>query len=150
MAARGPRPLALKPPLRLALTPLLMLLGLLPDRGGALMKEAVEHVKCEVCEMAVEAVSSYAKENAINDEDSLSDMLEGLCSVKKKEGRWVSRLDIVREDDDAQLTVQRMDNPGFCKNECLTVQRACQAAVESKAEDLVSWLQAGKSVKEMK
>mmetsp|Transcript_128660 Transcript_128660/g.320906 ORF Transcript_128660/g.320906 Transcript_128660/m.320906 type:complete len:235 (+) Transcript_128660:84-788(+) len=146
MAARGLRLSSLRLPLQLPL----LFLGLLPDRGDAIMKEAVEHVKCEICEMAVEAASSYAKENAINDEDGLNDMMEGLCSVKKKEGRWVSRLDIVREDEDAQLTVQRMDTPGFCKNECLTVQRACQASVDSKADDFVSWLLKGKSVKEMK
>lgn len=129
----------------------LLLLGLLPERGSAIMKEAVEHIKCEVCEMAVDEASAYAKENAlISDEDGLNDMLEGLCSVKKKEGRWVSKLDIVREDEDAQLTLQKMENSGFCKTECLTVQRACQASVDSKADQLVSLLQGGKSVKEMK
>merc|ERR1712129_533535 len=106
--------------------------------------------QCEVCNIAMDEASQYVKENSIVDEDNMADMLEGLCSVKKKEGRWVSMLDIVREDDDAQLAVVRQETPGFCKSECLLVQRACQAAIKNKEEKLQSMLLKGKRPKELK
>merc|ERR1719410_1941697 len=98
----------------------------------------------------MEEAHTYAVENKLEDEDELSDMVDGLCSVKNKEGRWVSKLDIVREDSESQLTVERQQTMGFCKSECLTVQRACSAALKGREEDLVSMLQGRKSAKEMK
>merc|ERR1712154_669399 len=98
----------------------------------------------------IEEAAVYAKENSINEEDALTDLVENLCSVKKKEGRWVSKLDIVREDSDAQLSLQRQDTPGWYKAECLVVQRACEASLKGKDETLVEMLQSGKNLRDMK
>merc|ERR1712079_118084 len=76
--------------------------------------------------------------------------VDGLCSVKEKAGRWVSKLDIVRDDSDSQLTLEKQPTMGFCKSECLTVQRACSAALKGREEDLVKMLQGHKSAKELK
>lgn len=119
-------------------------------KKGRVSKEAIAHVQCEVCELLAESVSSYAKEHAIHDEDGIADMLEGACSVKKLEGRWVSTLDIVRKDSDAQLSVVRQETPGYCRQECLIVQRACEASLKNKEEDLTSMLLQGKTVQDMK
>merc|ERR1719356_483043 len=99
---------------------------------------------------AMVEVHKYAEENTIRDEDGLTDLVDGLCSMKKKEGRWVTKFDIVREDSDAQLAIEKMPTMGVCKNECLTVQRACENVLKDKEEKLVSFLLNGKSVKEMK
>merc|ERR1719262_790764 len=101
-----------------------------PRRGaGAPTKEGIAHVQCKVCEMAMKEARDYATENNIKDDDSLSDMIDGLCSVKKKEGKWVSMLDITREDDGAPLELTKKGMIGYCKSECLTVQRACTASL---------------------
>merc|ERR1719230_1557544 len=39
---------------------------------------------------------------------------------------------------------------GFCKNECLIIQRACAAALKGKEELLIELLQKGKSAKDIK
>mmetsp|Transcript_85595 Transcript_85595/g.255100 ORF Transcript_85595/g.255100 Transcript_85595/m.255100 type:complete len:228 (-) Transcript_85595:56-739(-) len=122
----------------------------LPGARAAVSKEAVAHIQCQVCEIAVEQARSYASENKVEDEDGLTDLVDGLCSVKNKAGRWVSKLDITREDSDAQLTVEEQEGISVCKSECLTVQRACAAALRGQEESLVGWLQSSKSTKEMK
>mmetsp|Transcript_127231 Transcript_127231/g.360105 ORF Transcript_127231/g.360105 Transcript_127231/m.360105 type:complete len:227 (+) Transcript_127231:72-752(+) len=116
---------------------------------AAVSKEAVASIRCDVCGIAVQEARAYAQENTISDEDGLSDLVEGLCSVKKKEGRWVAKYDISREDDEAPLTLTRQ-GLGECRNECLTMQRACAAALKGQEEAMVELLMAGKGQNEMK
>eukprot|EP00929_Paragymnodinium_shiwhaense_P049087 TRINITY_DN24779_c0_g1_i1.p1 TRINITY_DN24779_c0_g1~~TRINITY_DN24779_c0_g1_i1.p1 ORF type:complete len:220 (+),score=74.41 TRINITY_DN24779_c0_g1_i1:73-732(+) len=123
-------------------------LSLIVQRGAAVSKEAVAHVACAVCELAVEEASKYIKENAIIDEDGVADVVDGLCSVKRKEGRWCSSIDITR--DDAALSIEKQGSIGECRNECLTAQRACQQALKDKEEDLVGLLLKGSAVKDLK
>jgi len=121
------------------LAPLFLLLqAQLPSVSSAIVKEAVDQIKCGVCEIAVKEAALYAKENKLYDEDSINDIVDGLCSIKHKAGRWTAKLDIVQMEPDAPLTLKRQTDIGFCKNECLTVQRACQAALKGKDETLAS------------
>lgn len=111
---------------------------------GGVNKDAVAHVQCQVCRQAVSEAVDYARDNAIKDEDGLADMVEGLCSSKKKEGRWVARYDIVRKGADAQLEIERQDGLGFCNSECLIIIRACEASLKGQDDALTSLLLAGK------
>merc|ERR1719215_2571340 len=99
-------------------------------------KEAIAHVSCQVCELAVTEAKAYAKENAIVDEDGIADLVDGLCSLKNKQGRWVSQIDIFRETADGRLQIEKQPGPGECKTECLTVQRACTQSLNGKEETL--------------
>lgn len=119
-------------------------------RGQSVSKEAIAHVQCQACEVAVQEARNFAKENAVLDEDSMSDMIEGVCSVKKKEGRWVAQYSLTREDNDAPLIMEKQEIQGFCNNDCLTVQRACEASFKGKEDTLVSLLLAKASVKDLK
>lgn len=113
-------------------------MSLLQDAAGV-AKEVVAHLQCQVCERAMQEVRTYAKENSITDEDSLTDLVDGMCSVKKKEGRWVTMLDVVREDSDV-LAVSKQPDMGVCRSECTAVQRACTTSIQGKEDDLVSML----------
>ncbi|CAK0836428.1 unnamed protein product [Prorocentrum cordatum] len=138
--AAGPRPLLL--PLVLAFL----------ARGvcGGVSKDAVAHVQCQVCEQAASEAVDFAKENAIKDEDGLADMVEGLCSSKKKEGRWVARYDVTRKGADAQLAIERQDGLGNCNSECLIIIRACEAALKGQDDALTSLLLAGKDARQIR
>merc|ERR1711860_302558 len=120
----------------------IVLCAILEHGDAGVSKEAIANIKCEVCGIAVQEARSYAQENSVNDEDGLSDLVEGICSVKKKEGRWVAKFDITREDDEAPLTLTKQ-GLGACKNECLTIQRACAASLKGQEETLVELLIAG-------
>mmetsp|Transcript_101030 Transcript_101030/g.290752 ORF Transcript_101030/g.290752 Transcript_101030/m.290752 type:complete len:242 (-) Transcript_101030:46-771(-) len=130
------------PAAAMALSSHLAHLMLASSVGGAsgIIKEAVAHIQCEVCGEAVAAAAAYLAENGIADEDGVTDVVENLCSVKKKEGRWVAKFDIVREDEDAQLTLSRQEDLGECRSECSTVQRACTAALDGMEEKFVEML----------
>eukprot|EP00435_Cladocopium_sp_Y103_P075506 s111_g58.t3 len=126
------------------------LLLALPQANAVVSKDAVASLQCQVCEHAVEEAIIYSKENKISSEDDLNDMIDGLCSVKKKEGRWVAHLDIVQEDPGGPLSVEKQDVLGYCKGECTVVQRACQSSLRGKEESLASMLQQDTGNKKMK
>eukprot|EP00928_Gymnodinium_smaydae_P055996 TRINITY_DN39448_c0_g1_i1.p1 TRINITY_DN39448_c0_g1~~TRINITY_DN39448_c0_g1_i1.p1 ORF type:complete len:233 (-),score=70.94 TRINITY_DN39448_c0_g1_i1:51-749(-) len=115
-------------------------------------KDAVAAVQCEVCNLAMREGKSYAEENALTSEDDLSDMVEAMCSVgkNKKAGRWVSKLDIVREDTDSPLSLVSKEDVGHCRQECLIIQKACKAALKGKEDTLVELLAKKASLADMK
>lgn len=77
-------------------------------------------------------------------EDEVVDFVDNICTLGKREGRWLRRLDV--QDADGYLTVENMTEYGECRNECLLVRKACQAALGSKQEDLVELLRSRPSV----
>merc|ERR1712093_619354 len=106
-------------------------------------------VKCQVCELAVQEAKEFAEENQLrSDEDQVTDMVEHLCSVKKKEGRWLMKLDLYQEED--ELKVLKNEDFGECHQECLTVQRACTQGLKGADEKLVSLIVKGSKVKALK
>eukprot|EP00930_Biecheleria_cincta_P090368 TRINITY_DN7973_c0_g1_i1.p1 TRINITY_DN7973_c0_g1~~TRINITY_DN7973_c0_g1_i1.p1 ORF type:complete len:222 (-),score=66.04 TRINITY_DN7973_c0_g1_i1:124-789(-) len=113
-------------------------------------KEAIASVSCETCEMAVEEAYNYARDNKVKEEDDLADLVDSLCSVKKKVGRWVSKLDIIQETPGEPLTLDKQELIGFCKSECTIISRACQNSLRGQEETLVSLLSSGSSPKKMK
>ncbi|CAJ1445105.1 unnamed protein product [Effrenium voratum] len=128
----------------------LLLLLAFSDAKAGVSKEAVGSLQCQICEIAVEEAIIYSRENKISGEDELSDMVDGLCSVKKKEGRWVSQLDVVQEDPGGPLSVEKQADIGYCRSECTIVQRACQTSLRGKEETLASLLQSGAKPKKIK
>mmetsp|Transcript_77197 Transcript_77197/g.196017 ORF Transcript_77197/g.196017 Transcript_77197/m.196017 type:complete len:240 (+) Transcript_77197:60-779(+) len=113
-------------------------------------KDVVEHVKCQVCELAMEHAVSHAEESKSKDEDSLADLVDGLCTIKKKEGKWTAHYDVVRRGSGGPLTLERQSNIGKCKSECLAIQRACASILKNKEETMVSVLMSGKGKSELK
>jgi len=110
-----------------------------PSSAGV-SKEVTAHIKCAVCKQAVKAASQWAKEKNTEDEDELTDGIDGLCSAQKDAGKWTTKIDIVRMDSDAPLKLDRRDQEGVCRQECKAVQRACRVAMKGKQEDLVELL----------
>merc|ERR1712139_258666 len=46
--------------------------------------------------------------------------------------------------------MERQDTVGYCKNDCLTISRGCQAALKGKEDELQSLLMAGSGIKDLK
>jgi len=101
-------------------------------------KEVVAQISCQTCHFAVDSLKHYAAESNVTEEDAMLDAIDGLCSVKKDQGKWVARVDIV-EVRPGELHLDAMkEGIGYCKSECISVQRACQAALKNKEEVLSS------------
>lgn len=113
-------------------------------------KEVVTHISCQACHFAVDAAMFHANDNNVTEEDAMLDVIDGLCSVKKDQGKWVARVDIV-ETQPGKLELQAMEEGiGYCKSECISVQRACQAALKSKEDVLSSMVLEGAKENEIK
>merc|ERR1739844_197697 len=95
-------------------------------------------------------VSEYVEENKIKEEDAIADVVDMMCSVKKKEGRWVSKYDITRDDDDSPLKLVGKETMGYCHSECMAIQRACVASLKSKEDVIIPLLVSRKGPEELK
>merc|ERR1740120_256081 len=83
---------------------------------------------------------THVKEKQVDDEDTLTDYVDNLCLPKKDEGKWILKLDISRDNPDAQLSIVKQDKIGQCREECKLLQVACYKAIEGKEETVVSML----------
>lgn len=124
-------------------------MALLRCGAGAVSKELIPHVQCITCAVAMEMAYGHAKENKIKEEDGLLDMIDALCSVKKPEGKWVAKVDIERGSD-GKFRLEPQEDLGYCKSECIAVQRACQASLKGKEEALVDLLMKGKEPEDLR
>lgn len=106
--------------------------------GAAVSKVIVAHIQCAVCKLAIKEARTYAKNNTMEEEDELSDMLENLCSPKKKEGQWLTKVDISKAGE--KLALDRREEVGECRNECKAVQQSCAKAIAGKDDTIVSLL----------
>mmetsp|Transcript_107135 Transcript_107135/g.194994 ORF Transcript_107135/g.194994 Transcript_107135/m.194994 type:complete len:238 (+) Transcript_107135:49-762(+) len=127
-----------------------LLSGLVGRCSAAVDKKVVSIIQCEVCKHAVKTAHSYKKDNTIVDEDDIAELVDGLCSVKQKVGRWTAKIDITRESATGPFTLVQQEDLGYCKAECTAVQRACQNAFKGLEEDFTDMLKAEKSVKSMR
>jgi len=62
----------------------------------AATQPAVAHIQCQICGQAVTEVHRMAQNLSASEEESLADLVDGICSLKKKEGQWLLSLDIIR------------------------------------------------------
>lgn len=113
----------------------LALAGLLVSVVG-INKEVVAHITCQTCNFAVDALIHHSQDSNITEEDAMLDVVDGLCSVKKDQGKWVARVDIVEKEPGQLELITMQDGIGYCKSECISVQRACQTALKSQDEVL--------------
>lgn len=117
---------------------------------GEVSNKVVEHVKCWACETAIEEAARAAENSKEKDEDTLAELVDGLCTLKKKEGKWTAKYDIVREGSDTPLEFEKQEGIGKCRMECLTIQRACAMVLKNKEETIVELLMSGKSADAIK
>jgi len=136
-------------PMRLLLATGLSITLCWQPASAQVSKEVVEHVKCQACEMAMLQAVQHAEEGKVKEEDALSDLVDGLCTIKKKEGKWTAQYDIVRKGSDGPLMLVKQDGIGKCKSECLALQRGCAASLKNKEESVVSMLLKGRSAEEL-
>eukprot|EP00747_Dinoflagellata_sp_TGD_P018544 gnl/TRDRNA2_/TRDRNA2_126571_c0_seq1.p1 gnl/TRDRNA2_/TRDRNA2_126571_c0~~gnl/TRDRNA2_/TRDRNA2_126571_c0_seq1.p1 ORF type:complete len:227 (+),score=65.60 gnl/TRDRNA2_/TRDRNA2_126571_c0_seq1:57-737(+) len=103
--------------------------------------EEVAQVKCEVCEFATLEAHALVVELGVDrkNEEELTDFAESICSLGKREGRWLRRLD-VKNMPDKHLQVVNKTEYGECRSECLLVRKACQVALKNKEDSIVDLL----------
>ena len=66
------------------------------------------------------------------------EMVEKVTNPNKDEGEWIMAIDLLESGD--KLLVKEMEQPGTCRTECKTVQRAAEEVVESADTDMAEKL----------
>jgi hypothetical protein len=106
----------------------------------------LKYISCDVCTKAVEELYETAAEarkvapyNKI-DEESIQDLIEGLCKSDEKSGEWIRELDIVTKNTEKGDFLV-LDTPGGmskCKEECNTIVESCKKLIDDDidADDL--------------
>ncbi|KAI3956769.1 hypothetical protein MKW92_014020 [Papaver armeniacum] len=104
-------------------------------------KEDIPFIKCQVCEKLAAQLHQQVdkKQTQISPkkvtEFDIIEIAENVCNLKKEEGDWILKIDIVENGKKLELVEQ--DTEGECNSECKTVERACQ---EPKIDVLVNYL----------
>merc|ERR1719232_1441651 len=94
----------------------------------------------------MESAARSAAELKEKDEDTVADLVDGLCTLKKAQGKWTAQYDIVRRVPDGPLKLQKQAGIGKCNSECVAIQRACTAVLKNKEDTVVSALLGSKSL----
>uniref|UniRef100_A0A7S0A0L1 Saposin B-type domain-containing protein n=1 Tax=Pyrodinium bahamense TaxID=73915 RepID=A0A7S0A0L1_9DINO len=119
------------------------------DLGAQRSAEAAR-LHCGVCGLLVGEARTLVEErggpSAALGREAMADLVERLCTLQAREGRWLRYLDIVGQ---RELRVERRGEPGECRSECVTVRAACGLTLRSQEEALVAALWEGLSVDEM-
>lgn len=106
----------------------------------------VKHVACDVCTKAVEELYETASEARKIapyhklDEETVQDLIEGLCKAEEKSGEWIRELDIVTKNTEKGDFLE-LETPGGvskCKEECGTIAESCKLLIDDEidADDL--------------
>mmetsp|Transcript_57299 Transcript_57299/g.100358 ORF Transcript_57299/g.100358 Transcript_57299/m.100358 type:complete len:220 (+) Transcript_57299:82-741(+) len=111
-------------------------------------KDAQAHIECYVCNLMVHEANEHKKNNKLIVEDDVADMIDGLCQTKRKEGRWVTSIDI-EMDKDKTLKIVKQADVGHCRKECGIARSACETALEDQEDDLKTMLLEDKAVPKM-
>ncbi|KAL9224723.1 hypothetical protein vseg_000732 [Gypsophila vaccaria] len=111
---------------------------------GVARKEDIPYIKCKVCERLAFEVNSlvHKKESQISpkkiSEYEIIEIVENVCNLKKEEGDWLLKIDIVEKGDHLELVDQ--DVEGHCNSECKTIERACQEVVGYSDTDVAEYI----------
>ena len=104
------------------------------------LKDDLKYIKCETCKKMVhEVVRRAALFSSVN---AVEELLEKVCDadLDGKEGRgddglWLSELDVSKQ---GQALVLQHKGPGYCRRECRTIAKACDAVMEKLEPDEVA------------
>jgi len=108
--------------------------------SAELQKGIIDQVKCQVCEAAMDSAVEFAAESKEKDEDAIADVVDGLCTVKKPQGKWTAKYDVQQKKAGQQLVIVKQEGIGKCNSECAAIQRACSAVLKNKEDDIVALL----------
>ncbi|KAK9715785.1 hypothetical protein RND81_06G189300 [Saponaria officinalis] len=120
----------------------------LKKQEGVARKEDIPFIKCQVCEKLASEVYSLVqkKESQISpkkiSEYQIIEIVENVCNLKKEEGDWILKIDIVEQGDKLKLVDQ--DVEGVCNSECKTIERACQEVMGYSDTDVAEYIYARK------
>lgn len=97
-------------------------------------------VQCEICHLVAAQIWSQmetaARDMARNHlgEVELEAIAERVCIPEDADGEWVTMLDIV--EDNGSLTLQKQEEIGECRRECMTVVHVCRQLFEEHHEEV--------------
>ncbi|RWR73587.1 Saposin B [Cinnamomum micranthum f. kanehirae] len=107
-------------------------------------KEDIPFIKCQVCQKLANQLHHQVniKQSQISpkkiSEFQIIEIAESVCNLKKEEGEWIPRIDIVEKGDALELIEQ--DTEGQCNSECKTIERACQEVMGFYDTDVAEYI----------
>ncbi|XP_077211423.1 uncharacterized protein LOC143846755 [Tasmannia lanceolata] len=107
-------------------------------------KEDIPFIKCQVCQKLATQLYHQLKKKETQispkkvSEFQIIELAENVCNLKKEEGDWILRIDIVEKGSTLELVDQ--DTEGQCNSECKTIERACQEVMGYSDTDVAEYL----------
>eukprot|EP00514_Thraustochytrium_sp_LLF1b_P002073 CAMPEP_0184516000 /NCGR_PEP_ID=MMETSP0198_2-20121128/4794_1 /TAXON_ID=1112570 /ORGANISM="Thraustochytrium sp., Strain LLF1b" /LENGTH=268 /DNA_ID=CAMNT_0026906289 /DNA_START=127 /DNA_END=933 /DNA_ORIENTATION=- len=114
----------------------------------------VKLVLCDTCKAMVAQGAKVVTDlrnslpNTKISEERIDTLLEDMCNPKEEAGIWLTQLDMVEGAD--RISLEKHEEQGQCKRECLTLQMACEKVYDEVGSDFVEQLYLAKqSVEQM-
>ena len=120
-------------------------------------KQDLKYIRCGVCRKMVEIAYGEAtkvlekrfkvqkkRKNELTEfdgEGAVQEFVEKMCNPLKKEGEWVTYIDLQQEGDQLQLATQ--PTYGKCLKECRTVEYACDEVLDKADTEFTEILYQG-------
>nr|GLL40018.1 uncharacterized protein LOC109171132 isoform X1 [Ipomoea trifida] len=110
----------------------------------AARKEDIPYIKCQVCEKLSYQLYHQVQSKQADispkkmSEYQIIEIAENVCNLKKQEGDWILKIDIVEQGDRLELVEQEYE--GQCNSECKTIERACQEVMGYSDTDIAEYL----------
>nr|GMD55821.1 pentatricopeptide repeat-containing protein At2g15690-like [Ipomoea batatas] len=110
----------------------------------AARKEDIPYIKCQVCEKLSYQLYHQVQSKQADispkkmSEYQIIEITENVCNLKKQEGDWILKIDIVEQGDRLELVEQEYE--GQCNSECKTIERACQEVMGYSDTDIAEYL----------
>ncbi|KAI3956913.1 hypothetical protein MKX01_000947 [Papaver californicum] len=107
-------------------------------------KEDIPFIKCQVCEKLASQLYQQVnkKQTQISPkkvtEFDIIEIAENVCNLKKEEGDWILKIDIVENGKKLELVEQ--DTEGECNSECKTIERTCQEILGLSDTDVAEYM----------
>eukprot|EP00262_Sarcandra_glabra_P006822 TRINITY_DN19377_c0_g1_i1.p1 TRINITY_DN19377_c0_g1~~TRINITY_DN19377_c0_g1_i1.p1 ORF type:complete len:299 (+),score=72.80 TRINITY_DN19377_c0_g1_i1:139-1035(+) len=107
-------------------------------------KQDIPFIKCQVCHNIATQLYQQINKKELHispkkvSEFEIIETAENVCNLKKEEGDWITRIDIVENGDKLELAEQ--DTEGQCNSECKTIERACQEVMGYSDTDVAEYL----------
>eukprot|EP00322_Chrysochromulina_rotalis_P010884 CAMPEP_0115836156 /NCGR_PEP_ID=MMETSP0287-20121206/4563_1 /TAXON_ID=412157 /ORGANISM="Chrysochromulina rotalis, Strain UIO044" /LENGTH=245 /DNA_ID=CAMNT_0003289633 /DNA_START=107 /DNA_END=844 /DNA_ORIENTATION=- len=122
-----------------------------PKKPSAMpIDKDIPYIRCSVCEMAMREAHKRVAELLSLDkpipakkrrfesssstgqlEGEVEDVLINLCNPGKRNGGWMTELDVVKMG--SRLTLENR-GPGYCRRECRTIAKVCDNLMEALAD----------------
>mmetsp|Transcript_1473 Transcript_1473/g.4463 ORF Transcript_1473/g.4463 Transcript_1473/m.4463 type:complete len:270 (+) Transcript_1473:171-980(+) len=100
----------------------------------------VKYLTCATCRAAGYRLHQYMQmqQQKLRENDLLT-LLESFCDPYQPQGEWIPYYEIEFDRENHRLALKEHEFPGVCNQDCVTISKACSAAIEDSIYEMAEY-----------